>query len=102
MEEARAERFRCDNCGAELAFDATARKLKCAHCGATKEVPTDGSGRIVERDLFSGFAAAPRGLGTAVKVHRCQECGANVSFPEGVTSTRCTFCGSSKVLDQAE
>ncbi len=98
--EAKAQRFKCDNCGAELAYDATARKLKCAHCGALREVPADR--RVVERDLFAGLAEMPRGLGAQVRVHRCQECGANVSFPVGVTATRCTFCGGSKVLDQAE
>ncbi len=100
-DSARAQRFQCENCGAEVAYDAATKKLKCAHCGTTRDVPTDGA-RVVERDLFAGFAAAPKGYGTAVKVHKCQECGANVSFPEGVTSTKCTFCGSSKVLDQAE
>jgi DNA-directed RNA polymerase subunit RPC12/RpoP len=101
-EEAQARRFKCDNCGAELAFDAKTAKLKCAHCGALKDVPQDGHHEVMEHDLFSGFAQAPRGFGTEVKVHRCQECGANVSFPEGVTATKCTFCGSSKVLDQSE
>src|SRR5438876_102930 len=99
--EAKAQRFKCDNCGAELTWDAAARKLKCAHCGAVRDVPSAGQ-RVVEHDLFSGLAQLPRGLGTEVKVHRCQECGANVSFPTGVTATRCTFCGGSRVLDQAE
>jgi ribosomal protein S27E len=99
-EEVKAQKFRCDNCRAELAWDAASRKLKCAHCGFTKEMPTGGSPEVVERDLFAGLAAAPKGLGAEVRVHRCQECGANVSFPEGVTATKCTFCGSSKVLDQ--
>jgi len=101
-DNAQARRFRCENCGGELAYDAASAKLKCAHCGATRDVPAEGHHQVVERDLFQGLAAAPRGLGTAVRVHRCQECGANVSFPEGVAATKCTFCGSSKVLDQAE
>ncbi|MSP59260.1 MAG: hypothetical protein EXR72_02780 [Myxococcales bacterium] len=100
--EVQAQRFRCENCGAELAFDATSGKLKCGHCGFVREVPQDGHHQVVERDLFAGFGSAPKGLGAAVRVHRCQECGANVSFQGGVTSTKCAFCGSSKVLDQAE
>ena len=102
VEESKANKFRCENCRGELAFDATTRKLKCAHCGASMDVPSDGGGQVVERDLFAGLATAPKGLGTDVRTHRCQECGANVSFPEGVTATKCTFCGSSKVLDQGQ
>ncbi len=100
-EQVKANRFRCENCGAELAWDAGARKLKCAHCGFAMDMPA-GGGAVVERDLFAGLAAAPKGYGTVTRSHRCQECGANVSFPEGVTSTKCTFCGSSKVLDQGQ
>ena len=96
-----ARQFKCQNCGAQLAFDAATGRLKCGHCGATQDVPAT-SGRIVEHDLFQNLGAAPRGLGTAVRVHRCRECGATVSFAEGVTATKCTFCGSPAVLEQAE
>ena len=103
--EADAKRFQCDTCGAEFAFNATSGQLLCAHCGSKKPVP-DSGGRVVERDLHGDLhgdlASLPRGLGTDVKVHRCQDCGANVSFPAGTTATRCTFCGSSKILDQSE
>jgi ribosomal protein S27E len=99
----KARRFKCENCGAEQAFDAATGMLKCAHCGATREVPT-GSGTVVEYDFFQGLAQAPKGLGAGggTRSAKCQECGANVVFPDGVTATRCTFCGSSKVLEQAE
>lgn len=99
----RSQRFVCSECAAELKFDAASGKLKCDHCGATRDVPT-GTGTVVEHDFFQGLAAAPKGLGTgaATRTARCQECGANVVFPDGVTATRCTFCGSSKVLEQAE
>ena len=99
--EPSVRRFPCTNCGAELTFDPASQALRCAHCGQGTPVPQEGSGRIVERDLRDGLAAAPRGLGTQSRVHRCQECGANVAFPSGVTATRCSFCGSSKVLDQS-
>jgi hypothetical protein len=98
----KAKRFKCDGCGAEMKFDATLGKLKCDFCGAAKEVPA-GEGAVVEHDLFEGLAAAPRGLGAAAtRTSKCQECGANVAFPDGTTATRCTFCGSSNVLEQSE
>lgn len=97
----KATRFKCDACSAELTYDASTGKLKCAFCGATQEVPS-GGGAVVEHDLFAGLQEAPRGLGGAIKISRCQECGANVAFADGTTATRCTFCGSSRVLEQAE
>jgi ribosomal protein S27E len=98
-----AQRFKCTECAAELKFDAASGKLKCDHCGATRDVPT-GTGTVVEYDFFQGVAQAPKGLdaGGGTRTTKCQECGANVVFPDGVTATKCTFCGSSKVLEQAE
>jgi hypothetical protein len=99
----KSQRFKCDECAAELKFDAALGKLKCDHCGATRDVPMEAR-TVVEHDFFQGLANAPRGLGAggATRTSRCQECGANVAFPDGVTATRCTFCGSSKVLEQSE
>src|SRR5262245_50279197 len=99
----KAKRWKCENCSAELAFDAALKKLKCSFCGHTQEVP-QGEGAVVEHDLFEGLASMPKGLGSgaALRASRCQECGASVAFPEGVTATKCTFCGSSKVLEQEE
>jgi ribosomal protein S27E len=99
----KSQRFKCDNCGAEQSYDATSGKLKCSHCGATRDVPV-GTGNVVEYDFYSGLAAAPKGLaaGGGTRASKCQECGANVVFPDGTTAAKCTFCGSAKVLDQAE
>lgn len=99
----KAQEFKCAACGGEALFDAASGKLKCKFCGALSEVP-QGSGQVVEHDFEEGLAAAPRGLGTAEKTRasKCQECGANVVFPDGQTAARCTFCGSSKVLEQSE
>src|SRR5689334_9740736 len=99
----KAQRFTCSECAAELKFDAASGMLKCDHCGTTREVPT-GTGTVVEYDFFQGVTAAPKGLGAggATRTAKCQECGANVVFADGVTATRCTFCGSSKVLEQQE
>jgi ribosomal protein S27E len=103
--DARAQRFKCEGCGAELKFDAAAGRLKCDFCGATQEVP-EGAGAVVEHDLVTGWGLqhAPRGLGAGndTRACKCQECGANVVFADGTTATRCTFCGSAKVLEQSE
>jgi DNA-directed RNA polymerase subunit RPC12/RpoP len=102
--EVKAKRFKCDQCSAEMTFDAASQKLKCAFCGFVKDVPPgESGGAIVEHSIFEGLAAAPRGFGAeGTRTNRCQECGANVVFPSNVTATRCTFCGSARVLEQSE
>ena len=89
----KAQRFKCDNCGAEQAYDASIGKLKCAHCGAARDVPI-GTGTVVEYDFFQGLTLAPKGLaaGSGTRASKCQECGANVVFADGSTATKCTFC----------
>jgi hypothetical protein len=86
-----------------MTFDAAAGKLLCGHCGATRAVPT-GAGVVAENPLEAGLAQAMRGLGAGggVRTSRCQECGANVAFPDGTVATACSFCGSPRVLEQSE
>jgi ribosomal protein S27E len=100
---AKAQRFKCEQCSGEQQFDAATGKLKCKYCNAVRDVPA-GTGAVVERDFFDGLATAPHGLGAGdkTKTSKCQECGAQVVFADGATSTKCTFCGSAKVLEQEE
>ena len=102
--QASAKAYRCPNCMAEMTFDPSAGKLGCEHCGHQVEISgQEGKQSIVEYNLEDGIAQASRhGLGAPVRTTRCQECGATVSFPENVTSTRCDFCDSGQVLEQEE
>ncbi len=98
----RAERFKCEGCGAEQRYEASIKKLKCDFCGATREVPK-GAGVVVERDLFAGLESLPTGLGVETnKAARCKECGATVHFDSAKTAASCAFCGSSSILMQEE
>jgi ribosomal protein S27E len=99
---AKAERFKCESCGAEQHYDASIKKLKCDFCGATRDVPK-GAGAVVERDLFAGLEQLPTGLGVETnKAAKCKECGATVHFDSAKTATTCAFCGSSSILVQDE
>lgn len=88
----------CDECGASLTWDPVEDALVCAHCGATRPVPR-AVGEVLERPLAAA-GEAQRGLGLEVRVARCGNCGARVSFAEATTSTACLFCGSPNLLDQ--
>lgn len=93
-----ARGWKCDRCGAAIAYDPSSGMLRCGHCGNSQHVPA-GAGAVVEHDLFEGLRAAPRGFGAGgARASRCAECGAQVVFSDGVVATRCTFCGSPRVL----
>ncbi len=98
--EVAAERvkFPCANCGANMAWDPESDALACAYCGSRVQVPR-GEGTIVERALEDAGQAA-RGLGLEVRVARCGNCSARVSYDARSTAEVCVYCGSANVLAQ--
>jgi len=88
----------CDNCGAKMTWDPASDALSCDHCGHEREVPR-GEGLIEERPLSEAGSAA-RGLGLELKVGRCENCDARVSFDTAATSTTCVFCGFPSLMPQ--
>ena len=98
LPESARVRFPCANCGAQLRWDPDADALSCEHCGESQAVPRE-EGTIVERSLADAGQAA-RGLGLEVRVARCGNCGAQVSFDDAATSRSCVYCGSASVLEQ--
>jgi len=99
---------KCQNCGALTAWDAAAGSLRCPTCGATQALPQQAiaahpqQGDVVEYDLIEALS---RSKGTwrpppGTKQVKCNECGAEVEFPDGVTATKCSFCDSPSVLAQ--
>lgn len=96
-ESARHE-FPCENCGANMRWDPEADALSCEYCQAVVAVPR-AEGTVVERALSEAGEAA-RGLGLELRVARCQNCGAQVTFEEARTAEVCVYCGSATVLEQ--
>ncbi|MEL7472511.1 MAG: zinc ribbon domain-containing protein [Planctomycetota bacterium] len=90
--------FRCPNCAAETIWDPKADALVCGHCDTHVQVPR-GEGTVLERPLDEAGEAA-RGLGIVRRVVRCDNCGATVSLDTTATADACTYCGSSRVLEQ--
>ncbi len=92
------EKFPCGQCGADMTWDPAADALSCTYCGNVVQVPR-GDGTVVERALEEAGAAA-RGLGLEVRVAKCQNCGARVSYETTTTASLCVYCGSPNVLPQ--
>lgn len=93
-------RSTCSECGAPLHWDPEADALLCEHCGTSRPVPRVDDA-IVERPLAAAGDAA-RGLGLAVRVVQCDECGARLTLDEASTAETCAYCGSASVLVQDE
>lgn len=90
--------FPCKTCGAKTTWDPDKDALYCEYCESVVEVPR-AEGLIVERAL-EDVGDAARGLGLEVRVAKCSECGARVTYSEASTSELCLYCGSPSVLAQ--
>lgn len=90
-------RFPCCQCGAELAFAPGVSALRCVYCGAQTEIPVEAA-PIEELDFQSYLSDLASHAETVDRiVSKCNTCGADVEFPENVTSHGCPFCGSNVV-----
>jgi DNA-directed RNA polymerase subunit RPC12/RpoP len=95
-----ALKFSCENCGAQLLYDATKQRMKCDHCGTEQDIPREaGQLAIQEHDLADfRHVSAPRGMGVATAEYACSDCGASVVVPAGEKTGSCPFCGAAGVL----
>jgi DNA-directed RNA polymerase subunit RPC12/RpoP len=93
-------RFLCQNCGANMVFDAKSGMLACPYCSHKQEVVA--TGRIDERDYYEFLQRGMQNLQPmavdAMQV-RCDSCGAIVNFTPPETATKCAFCGG-KIVAQ--
>jgi DNA-directed RNA polymerase subunit RPC12/RpoP len=82
-----------------MRWDPDVDALFCEYCGNKVQVPR-AEGTIVEHALAEAGSAV-RGFGIELRVARCGNCGAQVTFDESTTSKECVFCGSAQVLEQS-
>ncbi|MBK8596305.1 MAG: zinc ribbon domain-containing protein [Holophagales bacterium] len=96
---ARARKFPCGTCGADVVWNPGAAALKCPYCGSETALPTS-SDQVVERPLEEALQA-PRDLGWGAerKSVRCTKCGATTTFDPGVSASRCAFCATPAVVE---
>lgn len=96
---ARAYKFPCGGCGADLAFDPREQAPKCPYCGFVAPAP-EGDRAVRENDLLAALEkAAERRAEVARKedLHevRCDNCHATVQFHGALTAQRCPYCAQS-------
>ena len=96
---AKARKFPCGACGADVVWNAGAAALKCPYCGNETALPT-ASDQVVERPIEEALAA-PRDLGWGAerKSVKCTKCGATTTLDPGVAASRCAFCATPAVVE---
>lgn len=96
---AKARKFPCEGCGADLRWDPGVTALKCAYCGFEKSI-APASDRIRERPVDVALRE-PRDLGWGAerKVVACKRCGAHTTLDPHVAASACAFCGTSAVVE---
>ncbi len=96
---AKARKFPCGACGADVVWHPGAAALKCPYCGNETALPTS-SDQVVERPLEEALNA-PRSLGWGAerKSVKCTKCGATTTFDPGVSASRCAFCATPAVVE---
>ncbi len=95
------KQFPCGQCGAKLKFVPGTQDLKCEYCGFVNHIPqSDADIRELDFEAHLQELAdkAPR---DQVMNVRCKGCGASVALPPNITATRCPFCGSNVVAEEA-
>ena len=92
-----ARQFKCRQCGARLEFAPGTDALACPYCGVMNEIAKSAES-VEELDFESALARAAGAVGThEILTVKCNECAAESTLPENVTSAPCPFCGSSLV-----
>jgi len=95
--------FPCKNCGANLDYAPGTQVLKCQYCGTENEIAVEAK-PILEHsieELALQAKTTATGFGTETRSFKCQNCSATSSVPANTRATRCPFCGSDVVFEQA-
>jgi len=88
-------RFPCASCGADVVFAPGVSRLKCPYCAAETDIPEAATEPIRELDFRTHVAKLADHAEAVDRIEsHCDTCGANVEFPENVTSHNCPFCSS--------
>jgi len=95
--------FPCRNCGANLDYHPGTTSLKCQYCGTENEITVEAK-PIEEHkieELAMQASTQATGFGAETRSFKCKNCTATSSVPANTRATRCPFCGSDVVFEQA-
>lgn len=98
-EERKAQTYTCPQCGGYLAYNLVTSGLACQHCGYQATLRAHTIGPVAEKQEFTvdTMAQVDQGWGKLRNLIHCQQCGAELSYPQGAVATSCPYCGSNSV-----
>jgi hypothetical protein len=99
QEEDAPKTFTCPNCGAVTRYDVAAGGVVCEHCGYSVAAASQHVGTAAQDFEFTleTLKKAEKGWGVERRVLHCDNCGAELTVPEGALAVTCAFCASNRV-----
>src|SRR5687768_9316845 len=98
VERENVSRFMCENCGANMGFDAASGGLLCGYCGHNKAVTVSGTvDEVSYAEAMSDGVHELQMIAVNAMQSSCDSCGAIVEFTPPETATVCVFCGAKTV-----
>jgi len=99
-----ADRYKCDGCGAMLAYQPGTNYLECSYCGTKNKIVNTDDDELVESVEFEDFSRALNDLSdlrytVQAEVVKCENCGATATLDKNLTSDICGFCATPLVID---
>lgn len=89
--------IKCENCGADLEFDAKLGKLACPYCDSQKAVEKKWAAM---RDYY--ICAKDGYVEKGGIVYRCPNCHAETTIETFETAVSCAFCGATNIVKTEE
>lgn len=101
-EVSQAQRFPCEQCGADYRFDPQSHRMICAHCGHQADFDLDdpAQGQIREIDFKSAQSTTLSDDNMeSIRTSSCPNCAAKVSFDTDIHAKECPFCATPVAAD---
>lgn len=93
----KTEITKCATCGANMVYDPDTKALKCPYCGNEQLLDLDNYSEEIE--LSKLFEDNHNDWGSETHVFRCKNCGATEILSKTEISKKCSFCGTSNVVE---
>ncbi len=97
--------YKCQQCGANLAYTPGTTELTCAYCGAKNAIAAPaGPEEIEDSDFEAALAEPAAGSDETEQIHtvKCKGCGAETTLRPNVAADTCPFCDMALVVGAGE
>lgn len=88
---------KCPNCGANLMYSPTTKKLHCDFCGSDVDIDLTS---FAEEIPFSELTKVSHDWKDETRVFSCKNCGARTIVSKTEIAPVCPYCGTPGVLDE--